>query len=77
MTLSPSTVRFGLRTEISRPRRRLGGNAAAGKLSGMYEKADAGMAVLTQTCDLIPRRRFLSFLAFLSGSLTTATSNQQ
>ena len=30
-------------------------HAAAGTLSGMYEKADAGLAVLTQTCDLIPR----------------------
>lgn len=30
-------------------------HAAAGKLSGMYERADAGLAVLTQTCDLIPR----------------------
>ena len=30
-------------------------HAAPGKLSGMYEKAAAGLAVLTQTCDLIPR----------------------
>lgn len=30
-------------------------HAAAGKLSGMYEKADAGLAVLTQTCDIVPR----------------------
>ena len=29
--------------------------AVAGKLSGMYEKADAGLAVLTQTCDIVPR----------------------
>ena len=30
-------------------------HAATGKLSGMYEEASAGVAVLTQTCDLIPR----------------------
>lgn len=36
----------------------------AGKLSGMYEKAGAGLAVLTQTCDIVPRPdRYRPFVA--------------
>ena len=54
-TLSPSIARFGSHTEISRQRSMRRSTLQPGKLSGMYEKADAGLAVLTQTCDLIPR----------------------